>query len=157
MAKNISQVRKRKFSTEKEILTNHLTLHNLKLTKQREYILYAFLNTEKHVTAEGLLYIVRKHKKEDGIGLSTIYRTMKLLCDCGLAQERMFGDGQSRFEHYYNHSHHDHMVCTVCGNITEFEDDRIEKLQEEVAKQYDFDVFSHRLELFGQCSKCMEK
>jgi Fur family transcriptional regulator, ferric uptake regulator len=80
---------------------------------------------------------------------------MKLLADCGLAVPRQFGgDGQTRYEAAAGRPHHDHLICTVCGEIVEFANERIESLQELVAKRHGFEVESHRLELYGRCAKC---
>lgn len=137
---------------EKEILEEYIGQHNLKLTRQRRVILEAFLGTERHVSAEELYKDLRKKHPE--IGLATVYRTLNLFSDCGLAQARRFGDGETRYEHVYNHSHHDHIVCTRCGKIIEFENPAIEDLQDNIAREKKFKVYSHRLELYGLCSRC---
>ncbi|MFQ5455377.1 MAG: Fur family transcriptional regulator [Nitrospirota bacterium] len=137
---------------EIEIFKNHISRNKLKLTKQRDIILDAFLKTESHVSAEELYKDISKSNPT--IGLATIYRALHLFCQCGLAQKRQFGDGQTRFEHFYNHTHHDHLVCTRCGKISEFENPEIEKIQEYVAKRNNFLVYNHRLEMYGLCRKC---
>ncbi|MEK7872137.1 MAG: transcriptional repressor [Nitrospirota bacterium] len=137
---------------EEEILKAHLAKNNLRLTKQREIILRAFLNMESHVSAEELYR--ETVKKDPAVGLATIYRTISLLCRCGLAQQRDFGDGETRYEHLYNHKHHDHLICTSCGKIAEFENTEIEKLQTKVARNHGFETYSHRLDLYGLCEAC---
>src|SRR3989304_2751076 len=106
---------------EKDILKNYIVSKRLKFTKQREKILEAFLRIEKHVSAEELYKDVSK--KNPQIGLATVYRALNLLYECGLAQEKKFGNGQTRFEHTFNHEHHDHLICVRCGEIIEFEND----------------------------------
>lgn len=135
-----------------ETLKYYLTQNGLRLTRQREVILQAFLEAEGHVSAEDLY---RRVTEEDPtIGLATVYRTLNLLVESGLAQRRQFGEGQGRFEHVLDQEHHDHLVCTRCGSIAEFYSPEIEHLQEEVSRQKRFRIFSHRLELYGLCSNC---
>ena len=135
---------------EIEVLKQHLTKHSLKLTRQREFILGTFLKME-HVTAEQMYHLLAK--KDPHIGLATIYRTLKLLCDTGLAQERHFGS-QTQFDNVSHKGHHDHLICTSCGAIVEFQNCQIEQLQEEVANRNGFTIKTHKLELYGLCSKC---
>ena len=77
---------------------------------------------------------------------------MKLLCDAGLASERHFDDGITRYE--IEHEHHDHLVCVKCGKIIEFECDEIEASQNGIAERYGFRVLRHRHELYGHCAAC---
>lgn len=136
---------------EKDIFIGYLKKKGLKWTAQREAILEFFLKYEKHVSAENLYDILKK--KFPSIGLSTIYRTLKLLSECGLAQASNI-QGCTTFEHKYNHPHHDHLICTHCGKYVEFINTDIEKLQESVAKEHGFSISGHRLEIFGLCHKC---
>ncbi len=137
---------------EEALLQEHIARHHLKVTKERSAILRAFMQAERHVTAEELYRMMKE--KHSSIGLATIYRTLNLFCECGLAEQRQFGDGHARYELTYNVNHHDHLVCTQCKKIIEFENLDIEKLQEKVAKAHRFTVYSHKLELYGLCSDC---
>ena len=137
---------------EKDLLKEYITEKNLKLTKQREIILKAFIAVEEHISVEELYKIVSK--KDPSIGLATVYRTMNLFRDCGLAQELNFGDGQTRYEHVLDHEHHDHLICKSCGSIIEFSNPIIEKLQQNISKEKEFKVISHKLELYGICKEC---
>jgi Fur family ferric uptake transcriptional regulator len=139
-----------KTAQEIQLLKDHLAKHQLKLTRQREEILNVFLKME-HVTAEQIYRMLGK--RDPHIGLATIYRTLKLLCDAGLAQERHFG-AQTQFDNVSHKGHHDHLICTSCGKIVEFENCDIERLQEEVAQRNGFLIQTHKLELYGLCSKC---
>lgn len=130
---------------ELDILKRHLTKNGLKLTRQRENILITFLKME-HVTAEQMYRLLSK--KDPHIGLATVYRTLKLLCDTGLAQEQHFGS-QTQFDNVAHKGHHDHLICTVCDKIIEFENCQIEELQEEVARKNGFTIRTHKLELYG--------
>ena len=102
---------------EREALTRYLEDHRLKHTKQREAILDAFLEASGHITSDDLYQRIRE--KHPNIGFTTVYRTMKLLCEAGLANERHFDDGVTRYE--IQHEHHDHLVCVRCGKIVDFE------------------------------------
>jgi Fur family ferric uptake transcriptional regulator len=137
---------------EHRSLARYLEDHNLKHTKQRAAILDTFLHATGHITGEQLYKSVRD--AHPNIGFTTVYRTMKLLCDAGLANERHFDDGITRYE--IEHEHHDHLVCTKCGKIIEFECQMIENTQIEIANRYQFRVLRHRHELYGHCADCRE-
>jgi Fur family ferric uptake transcriptional regulator len=137
---------------EKQVLARYLEKRNLKRTRQREVILDAFLSAPGHVTNEQLHQSLRGDNPS--IGYTTVYRTMKLLCDAGLAQERHFDGGVTRYE--VAHQHHDHMVCVKCGRIVEFENRIIEVSQEQIAAEYGFRVLHHRHELYGYCADCRD-
>ena len=137
---------------EREALSRYLEGHNLKHTKQRDLILEIFLNAKQHVTSDELYQAVRA--KHPSIGYTTVYRTMRLLCDAGLAEEHHFDDGVTRYE--IEHEHHDHLVCTRCGKIIEFECRSIEASQNRIAGEHDFEILRHRHELYGHCSDCRD-
>ena len=137
---------------EIDVLEEYISVNNLKITKQRRTVLKIFLESKDHVSVEELYNTVLK--TEPKIGLATVYRTLALLTKSGLALEMDFGDGQRRYESSYKSLHHDHMVCTECGKILEFNHPLIEKYQEEVAKQKNFKITSHKLDLFGLCQDC---
>ena len=137
---------------EHRTLVSYLEEHNLKNTKQRGAILDVFLGVTGHITSDELFQRVRK--EHPNIGYTTVYRTMKLLCDAGLATEHHFDDVITRFE--IAHEHHDHLVCTRCGKIIEFESQTIEETQNQVAARYGFRVLRHRHELYGHCKDCCE-
>ena len=124
----------------------------LKSTRQREVILDEFLRVGSHISTEELY--LRLRRKNPRIGYATVHRTLKLFAECGIAEQRHFGDGQARYEASDLDEHHDHLICVTCGKIVEFEDPRIERLQEEVARQHGFSIERHRLELYGCCESC---
>lgn len=133
----------------------YLARQGLKSTRQRDLILDAFLRCAAHPSTEELY--LRLRRRHPGIGYATVHRTLKLFAECGIAEERNFGDGQTRYESTGGDEHHDHLVCRVCGAILEFEDPRIEELQREVAARHGFTIEHHRLELYGRCGKCAER
>jgi len=144
--------KKAKFEVEKGILLEHIQKAGLRRTSQRDLILEIFLGTEDHLTSEDLYSLV--HKKDPSVGLTTVYRTLKLLTEAGLAREVGFGDGKTYYEHHYNHEHHDHMICTECGRVIEFFSPDIEALQDEMASNFGFRPTHHSLRMWGVCADC---
>lgn len=134
-----------------DLLRARLREHGLKLTHQRELIAELFLSQD-HITVEELYHEVAKH--DPSIGIITVYRTLKLLCQWDLAQERHFGKGKTIYDNVAWKSHHDHLICTKCGRIIEFSNFQIEKFQEQVAGEHEFRITFHKLELYGICKTC---
>jgi len=124
----------------------------LKHSRQRDLIVETFFGMGGHVPVDGLVERVRA--RDPHVSVATVYRTMKLLAESGLAVARRFDDGQTRYEASSHGGHHDHMICTACGRIVEFENERIEELQLRVARHHGFEVESHKLELYGRCDRC---
>lgn len=128
----------------------YLADKRMNTTAQREAIVELFVRVTDHVSIEELLGRVRRRHPK--VGYATVYRTLKLLVDAGLASERQFGDGQARYE--VAGQHHDHLICAKCGLILEFEDDEIERLQERIAQRLGgFHVVRHRHELYALCPR----
>lgn len=138
--------------SKKQIFQDFASSKGLKSTKQRDTILDCFLSCDQHLSTEEL-YLKLK-ESSPGIGFATVYRTLKLFAESGIAREIQFGDGQTRYEHLHAGEHHDHLVCTKCGAIMEFENETIEKLQAEVARNHGFTILTHKLELYGICKNC---
>lgn len=135
-------------------LSRYLTERGLKSTRQRDLIARTVLEAEGHIGVEDIYRRVRK--RDAKVGFSTVYRTMKLLKECGLVSERHFGDGLARYEPV-SEDHHDHLICTRCGAIVEFEDAEIENLQDAVAERHGFTIVSHKHEIYGHCAACNAK
>ena len=135
-------------------LTEHLSRKGLRWTRQREVVLSVFLDAAAHLSVEELYDRVRAVHPE--LGHATVYRCMSLFAEAGVAKERRFNEGRVRYEPAVAVDHHDHLICTQCGDIQEFEDERIERFQEEIAKGRGFTVTFHRLELYGLCPRCRE-
>jgi Fur family transcriptional regulator, ferric uptake regulator len=146
--------KKIKFEAEKKLFLEHIRRAGLRKTSQRDLILETFLGTEEHLTSEDLYSIV--NKLDPNIGLTTVYRTLKLLMEAGLAREVRFGDNKTYYEHHYNHEHHDHMICTQCGRVIEFLSPDIEDLQDQMASNFGFKPTHHSLRLWGICSECQK-
>lgn len=137
----------------RQVLKAYITRHGLKTSRQRELIAEVFFQARGHLSIDELLERVRR--LDAGVGQATVYRTMKLLTQCGLAASRHFGDGHTRYEPVDDHEeHHDHLICTSCGKIVEFHNDQIESLQTRIAEQHGFVVTHHKMELYGLCAEC---
>lgn len=137
-----------------EIFKEHLRQQGLKSTAQRDDIANVFFASNRHISVEELYHEVKQINP--GIGYATVYRTMKLLTECGVATERHFRDGEARFESSEGR-HHDHLICERCGRIVEFEEERIEALQAEVAERLGFQFTGHKMELYGLCRNCQKQ
>ena len=121
----------------------------LKTTRQRTTIVSVFFRLRGHISVEELLVEVKKVNPR--IGYATVYRTLHLLVESALVEERRFGDGLARYEGHSDVEHHDHMICLECGMISEFYNPRLEALQEQLAEENNFQIYRHRLELSGAC------
>ena len=127
----------------------------LKSTAQRDDIAHVFFGGHRHMSIDELYREVRKINPR--VGYATVYRTLKLLKECGLADERHFDDGQARYEPTEaEEQHHDHIICERCGKIVEFNSQELEKLQDRIARFLGFVVSRHRMELYGICADCRE-
>jgi Fur family ferric uptake transcriptional regulator len=136
---------------EKDVFTAYLVKNRLKRSEQREVILDTFLRSERHLSVDDLLRLVQKRRSD--IGRTTVYRTLKLLQSAGLATELVL-QGQTRFEREYKRQHHDHFICKSCGEIFEFSNPEIERIQDEIAADIGFVIDGHRHQIFGFCREC---
>ena len=127
----------------------------LKATRQREEIFRIFLTSSGHRSLSDIYAQVTKVNPK--IGFTTVYRTMRLFTRLGLAAQRRFADGETRYEPVSRGEHHDHLICLNCGKIIEFEDESLEALQEGVAQHHRFEISHHRMELYGRCADCSRK
>ena len=137
------------------MLQEHMDKRGLRSTDQRRLIVETFFKVPNHISIEELLAEVRT--QDPRVGYATVYRTLKLLTECGVAFERKFGDGLTRYELADEASHHDHLICIECGKIVEFEEPKIEELQEKIAARYGFLLKSHKHEMYGTCAECQAK
>ena len=139
-------------SEEQEVFLRHIQKKGLKRTTQRDLILDVFLRSEEHLSNEDLYRLVKQ--EDPTVGQTTVYRTLKLLTEAGLAREVRFGDGRTHYEHQYKHEHHDHMICSSCGRIIEFFSAELEAIQDAMAAKHKFEVQQHLLRIIGLCAQC---
>jgi Fur family ferric uptake transcriptional regulator len=127
----------------------------LNASKARDAVVTTFLESKDHVDLQALY--VRAKRRQPGVGFATVYRTMKLLEEAGIAHARRFGNTkETLYEIAVGRAHHDHLICEQCGDIVEFVDDDVEELQDKIAARYGFSLSGHRHELYGVCGRCRE-
>ena len=130
--------------------------NNYKLTAQRRDILDVLVgNSGKHFSAEELYAEVKKINPD--IGLATVYRTLELMCQLGIAHQLDFDTNYKRYELNLEGDHHHHLICVDCGKIVEFTDQDMEDFEKRLEKDYDFRIIDHNIKVFGYCKKCREK
>lgn len=136
----------------REAFREYLREHNLPVTAQRLAIADVVLGSGRHVSAED----VQKELSNSGAsaGTATVYRTLEVLVRSGLVVERDFGEGFKRYEAARDVPHHEHLLCTVCGKVTEFRDERLERMTTVLAETHGFTRQRHRLVIYGQCADC---
>jgi Fur family ferric uptake transcriptional regulator len=122
---------------------------------ERFTILETFLKTEKHLTADDLYRLLGDEGQD--VGRDFLKETLELMCHYGFAQESRFDNGRVLYEHRHLGDHHDHMICTRCGEITEFSDPQLERLQESIAARHGFHMLQHRMDIYGICASCLKK
>ena len=118
----------------------------VKLTDQRRIIAKVMSESQDHPDVDELYN--RVSKIDTKISIATVYRTVKLLDEVGIVTKHDFKGGKARYEQL-NESHHDHLIDIKTGEIIEFVDDEIEKLQKKVAEKYGYELVDHKLELYG--------
>lgn len=139
----------------REVFLDYLRAKGLNMTPQRAAIVETFLKTEGHFSSEQ--FYARVRQVDGAIGQATVYRTLKLLVDSGLAEVFSAGEGALLYEHGYGHAHHDHLICLRCGAKVEIMDPEIERRQKQLARAQDFELTSHSMILYGRCPKCADK
>ncbi|HLI63996.1 MAG TPA: Fur family transcriptional regulator [Terriglobales bacterium] len=137
------------------VFHEHLRRVGLKRTGQRDTILRTFLDTRDHLSTDELYRLVKM--RDNRIGFTTVYRTLKLLAESGLASEVAFNDGISRYEHQYQRRSHHHMVCTECGSSVEFFSPEIERIEQEIGRKHKYLPTRHTFQIYGICAKCRKK
>lgn len=140
----------------RDTLTQHLkSSRKHRITPERIAILDAVLEIQGHFDAEALYYRLMA----GGIKVSkaTVYNTLDVLQECGLVSKYRFAENMSRYEKAFGRPHHHHLICLHCGDIIEFTNEKLDKIQEEACSARDFSAQSSALQIFGTCSKCKKK
>jgi Fur family ferric uptake transcriptional regulator len=133
-----------------------LKKNGLKFTIQREVILETLYNSDEHLTPEALHQLIVQNQPDLKAGIATIYRTLSLLEDSDMVTSLSFGAQGKKYE-LGAKEHHDHIICTSCGEITEFVDEEIEKRQHLIASDLGFKMTDHSMQIYGICKICQEK
>jgi Fur family ferric uptake transcriptional regulator len=118
-------------------------------------VVEVFLRTEHHVTADDLTDLVNRNGHQ--LSAEFVADTIELMCRYGFAEKNSFNNGEYRYEHRHLGQHHDHMICTKCRTIIEFEDRQLEQLQLEIAAAKGFHLLQHKMELYGLCRQCLNR
>ena len=143
-------------TTNQDIIEDLKTIlkdKGMKYTEQRAIILEILFQIDDHLNAEEIHRIVKDKYPEHNIGIATVYRTLNFLEEADLISSISFGTEGKKYEGNQK-KHHDHLICTNCGSIVEFVDNEIETRQELIAKQNNFKITGHTMQLFGLCSQC---
>jgi Fur family transcriptional regulator, ferric uptake regulator len=126
--------------------------------KDRLAVLEVFLTTEHHVTAQELTVLVKAQgAAAAGLELEFVRDTIDLMCKYGFARKNLFDNGTPRYEHHHLGQHHDHMICTKCKRIFEFQNQAMEQLQLQIAAESGFHLLQHKMELYGICRQCLDR
>ncbi|HEX5831889.1 MAG TPA: transcriptional repressor [Gemmatimonadaceae bacterium] len=137
-----------------EAFRAYLRDHNLPITAQRMAIAEVVLGSDRHLSADEIARSVEV--RGSAVGTATVYRTLEVLARAGLVVERDFGEGFKRFETVRGVPHHEHLLCTVCGRVSEFHDDRLEGLTRQIAEAHGYMRQRHRLVISGVCAPCRD-
>lgn len=133
-----------------------LKKNNLKFTIQREVILEMLYSSDAHLTPEALHHLIQDKHPDLKTGIATVYRTLALLEESGVVTSLSFGAQGKKYE-LGAKEHHDHLICTECGKITEFVDEEIEKRQHFITEELGFKMKDHSMQIYGICSQCQKK
>jgi Fur family ferric uptake transcriptional regulator len=133
-----------------EAFESFLRPKRLRMTSQRRRMVRAALAQQGHFTAEELH--ARLRREDEDVSLATVYRGLALLAEAGILEAHDFADGQLRYERMLEREHHDHMVCLDCRAVIEFQECRIEALQEEIVRRHDMEIQDHSLTIFVTCN-----
>ncbi len=123
--------------------------------EDRFAVMEAFLQVEGHISSAHIMQRLRDAGHH--LDPEFVRDTLKLMCQYGFASKHRFNSGEILYEHLHLGQHHDHMVCTKCGNIVEFEDPQLEQLQIQAAERHGFHLLHHKMEMYGICAQCMAK
>lgn len=153
---SVSSVKMSEEALQRALECFRVALHErgLRFSGVREAIARAALTYDGHFEVNDLLRTLRAAKVDDA-HLATVYRTLPLLVEAGLIQPTLLSAGERHFyEPSFERPHHDHLICTVCSKVVEFEFEAFEVLQRDIAARYGFELTAHFHELLGRCKQC---
>ncbi|MBK8231658.1 MAG: transcriptional repressor [Candidatus Eisenbacteria bacterium] len=150
-----SQISANTYEEVAERFRAYLATQSLRMTRQREELLTAVFHAPRHFEAEDLIKTLRE--RQGHVSRATVYRTLSLLEECGVLRKSLFGHNRHFYESVVGRHHHDHLVCIRCGKIQEFEEPRIEEMQEQICTRYGFKILDHVHEIFGACENCQNE
>ena len=138
-----------------EEFRSYLREHNLPVTPQRLAVAEVLLLRDRHFTVDEIEQELRA--RGIPVGTATVYRTLEVLVRSGLVVERDFGEGFKRYESSRGMPEHEHLLCTVCGRVVEFQDERLDRMSTLLAQAHGFATRSHRLVIYGTCAECQQR
>ncbi len=140
--------------SELQVFQDYIRGRDLRRTRERERILQEVFEIHGHFDVDGIYF--RLKQKGVKVSKASIYRALPLFIDCGLVREVDFNEGHWHYEHIYGHSHHNHLRCLGCGEIQEFENQFLNCLEEQLAREYGYYIQSHHLQVQGFCPACRQ-
>jgi Fur family ferric uptake transcriptional regulator len=140
--------------SEIQVFREYIRQRGLRRTPEREEILREIFEVHGHFDVDELHLRLRSQGTK--VSKASIYRVLPLLIDCGLVREVDFSDGHWHYEHIYGHAHHCHLRCLGCGEILEFEEPTLNRLEEQLAREYGYRIKGHQLQVHGYCATCQE-
>lgn len=143
--------------TPKEKYREYLATQGSRMTREREIFVQEVFASHEHFDADQLIQRLEQRKDGKRVSRSTIYRHLKQLEEAGLIRKVARQGDRDLYEHDYGYPQHDHLICKKCGELTEFHNDEISKVLEQVAKEHGFRIESHRLEAHGLCDNCCKR
>ena len=138
--------------SELEIFREYIRQRGLRRTPEREVILQEVLAVQEHFDVEELH--LRLRRKGVKVSKASVYRSLRLLLDCGLVREVDYSDGHWHYEHISGHGDHNHLRCLGCGEIVEFKAPELVRLEEQLSRDYGYSIVSHQWEVKGYCRRC---
>lgn len=135
-----------------EVLRGELRERELPFTQQRESVARVLFETARHLSADEVAEELRERGEQ--IGKATVYRTLALLVELGLATEHDFDEGFKRYQMQIGAAQHDHMICTSCGKVTQFRHPELEQALDDVARNAGFEAITRQIKVFGTCHEC---
>jgi len=143
-------------SSPQERFSEYLQSRGKRITQQRRALVDHVFERHDHFDADELIANLSRLDDSGKVSRPTVYRTLNELVEAGLLRRMNLG-GRAVYEHDYGYPAHDHLHCTICDKLIEFQSDELERLREAVASEHRFRVTGHRLIVTGVCADCGSK
>jgi Fur family transcriptional regulator, ferric uptake regulator len=137
---------------EERRLRDHVEHAGGRFTRTRRLILEAICDTHSHFSGDDIF--IRLSEQGYSVSRASIFRALPLLVRAGLLRESVSTERPRHYEHTWGHSHHEHLICSECERVTEFDDPDLEELLEQIASRHGYAISDHRVEILGTCQEC---